>query len=352
MLATHDAHAKECLQRFLAGTTKMTDDDFNTGKRALREVRKQHVRELSDKESTDWLLLPGPPTGGPCDSLMEHHRTRGGTFVVSEVTGSGFQGDPTFHQGDMITVAYERALLGDKRVGILNMANAKTPGGGFLSGARAQEEQLCHQSNLFPRLKLHRYRQTHLQSYIAKGTCLVTRNVDILRGGKETMFAKVPTPARLTVLSAAAESYKSVEDAQDHSERNRKDLITTWKAILSGANAAGVEVLIVSALGCGAFNNPPKIVGGALATALAQCDPGMLQEIQVVIFEDHNSGGVNFLDFKKGYDESRTGPRKRKAACLADEAEVDTEVDAEVETVQLATADPLPIGAGEVQGQA
>lgn len=291
----------------------MASADFNAAKHELRRMRVEHVRSLSRSLSltdgaVEWLLHPGKPKDGPAISLMDHHRTQGGTFAVSGVSGSGFQGNPTFDQGDMITDAYKRALCGDKHVGVLNMANAKKPGGGFLGGARAQEEQLCHRSNLFPRLKLHKY--FNGENYIAKGTCLVTRNVDILRDGKDTMFEDVRMQAKLTVLSAAATRYASIEAAKSDKDLE-KDLIRTWKAVLSGANAAGVQVLIVSALGCGAFNNPPASVGSALAKALAQCDPGVLQEVRVVIFEDHNSGGVNFLSFKEGYAAQDLRKRKR-----------------------------------------
>lgn len=47
-----------------------------------------------------------------------------------------------------------RMLVADAnaRIGILNFASAKKPGGGFLSGAQAQEESIARSSNLYPTL--------------------------------------------------------------------------------------------------------------------------------------------------------------------------------------------------------
>ncbi len=39
---------------------------------------------------------------------------------------------------------------GDKRTAILNFANYHHPGGGFIRGAKAQEECICHESTLYP----------------------------------------------------------------------------------------------------------------------------------------------------------------------------------------------------------
>lgn len=41
------------------------------------------------------------------------------------------------------------AEVGEDRVGVLNFASAKNPGGGFLGGAQAQEESLARSSSLY-----------------------------------------------------------------------------------------------------------------------------------------------------------------------------------------------------------
>ncbi len=55
------------------------------------------------------------------------------------------------------TAACARRLVGEgARVACLNFASAKNPGGGFLGSARAQEEQLCRASGLYPTLLTQR----------------------------------------------------------------------------------------------------------------------------------------------------------------------------------------------------
>ncbi|MBF6592740.1 MAG: TIGR02452 family protein, partial [Ktedonobacterales bacterium] len=57
----------------------------------------------------------------------------------------------------------------DTRIGVLNFASAKNPGGGFLKGAQAQEESLARSSGLYPSL----LRCPELYAFHrAQGTCL------------------------------------------------------------------------------------------------------------------------------------------------------------------------------------
>lgn len=57
-------------------------------------------------------------------------------------------------QGDCIEAAQAMLLEpGVKRVGVLNMACAVTPGGGYRGGAGSQEENLCRRSNLWAALE-------------------------------------------------------------------------------------------------------------------------------------------------------------------------------------------------------
>ena len=306
--------SSSALAQFLAGEPDMMQADFDAAKAEFRAMRQAHVRSLPSLSTADadWLVSRGKPPP-PTPSLLAYDRERGGTFAVGGATSSGVAiganaeaVDPppavTFAEGDMITHAYDIARLvgGDSSsVAVLNMANAFSPGGSFLGGARAQEEQLCHRSTLFPRLKLHKFFDE--DPYIADCTCLVTRNVEIMRGGSDVAFEEVDDPAALTVLSVAARAYANQHQAE--LDRRLPDfMIETWQAVLSAANTAGASHLVLGALGCGAFNNPLATVGHALATALQRSSVSpALQDIRVLIMEDHNSNGQNLPRFTAGF---------------------------------------------------
>ena len=67
------------------------------------------------------------------------------------------------------------------KVAILNFANYTIPGGGYLHGALAQEEVLCHQSDLYQVLtkfsQYYRWNQTHLNQNLYEHRAIYTPNI-------------------------------------------------------------------------------------------------------------------------------------------------------------------------------
>lgn len=281
----------------------MSAKDFKEMKSKLRQKRLTDLTETlkAERLSPDdakWCTTPGPPQRPPPSTLVAYDNENGGTLSVFGIIGAGFTGRVNLIQGDMISYAYQKAST--HSIAVLNMANASTPGGGFLSGARAQEEQLCHRSTLFPRLKLLRYKGQNNGYPIKRGTALITPNVRIhLREAPD--FVRID-PMNVTVISAAAEHHNERDASFLSLEDFVEELKPTWVAILTAGMASNAHELVVSAIGAGAFNNPPVAVGRAFAEALRVCPSGThLKLISVVIMEDHNSGGRNLEDFIIGY---------------------------------------------------
>ncbi|PVH92664.1 hypothetical protein DM02DRAFT_619799 [Periconia macrospinosa] len=143
---------------------------------------------------------------------------------------------------------------------VLNLASDIHAGGGWHNGAMAQEEELCYRTTLSH--SLHRYHYP-----LHPRSALYAPNVALFRdsfatGHKrltETDAHKLPA---LSVVSVAAlrkpELTKDFEDFADDVDRD----VTMGKIrlVLRVAGAEGHTRLVLGALGCGVFRNPPKAV--------------------------------------------------------------------------------------------
>ena len=148
-----------------------------------------------------------------------------------------------------------------RRIGVLNFASARHPGGGFLRGARAQEESLARGSALYFSLRqcpdfyaFHRAQDTCLYSdrMVYSPACPVFRDdagqwlaqpyiVDIITSPAPNARAILPNePANLPQVVPVL------------TERASK--------ILALAAARECDALVLGAWGCGAFRNDPRAV--------------------------------------------------------------------------------------------
>lgn len=146
-------------------------------------------------------------------------------------------------------------------IGILNFASAKNPGGGFLNGAKAQEESLAISSGLY--LTLIKNEEYYQQNRIC-GNMIYT---DYMIYSPDVIFIRdktlnlVKNPVKASVLTAPAVNIgqillKTPElklDAQI-AMKNR------MSRILDIFAAKGNTTLILGAYGCGVFKNDPVIV--------------------------------------------------------------------------------------------
>ena len=289
----------------VAASNQMSNADFRAMKAKLGRQRTAAVHSFcgevapgsSGQECAAWCLKSTGDPGPPPTSMVLWDRDRGGSTLVEPSSGAGFRGTTCFLEGDMISRAASLAAQGEGVV-VLNMANRHRPGGGFLTAARAQEEQLCHRSDLFPRLKLL-LRHANQYYYIWPGTAVLTPEVALRLQGKEGGFAPLDDPACVSVVSAAADQFRS-EDAARRDPDLVERIEANWRAVLSACGRSGATVAVLSALGCGAFQNPPDVVGAALKRVLSEpLDFGKLEEVEVVILDDHNSR-ENVTRFRQG----------------------------------------------------
>ena len=146
---------------------------------------------------------------------------------------------------------------------VLNFANARSPGGGFLAGARAQEECLVRSSWLYATLKGDPYYDYHRENdYIrASDWAILSPGVPVFRSDDGTPLEE---PWLCDFLTCAAPVASHIHDP-DESVALMKQRIDRVLAI---ARAYGYDALVLGAWGCGSFANDAVAVAGLFRDAL------------------------------------------------------------------------------------
>jgi uncharacterized protein (TIGR02452 family) len=159
-------------------------------------------------------------------------------------------------------------LLADNKKDIvaLNFASARNVGGGFLSGAVAQEEDLCRRSGLYACTKRKPvfYNENILcDNSLYTDNIIYSPNVPFFRD-ENNLF--LDNPYYLSIISAPAPNVRSMEDIDD-----KVLFLILYKRILKILQVARLcshENIILGAWGCGAFGNDPTMVANAFKQAL------------------------------------------------------------------------------------
>lgn len=184
---------------------------------------------------------------------------RGGAATV-EVTGERTQ-------------EAARRLVADEGVAdlvLLNFASARHPGGGFLSGARAQEEDLTRGSALYPCL------QTQPDYYTANRAERSLVYTDHMIYSPQVPFFRGPNaellevPYRASVITAPAPNAGQVLRRDPGAARAIGAALRRRAGyVLAVAREHQHRTLLLGAWGCGVFRNDPEAVAGAFADWLA-----------------------------------------------------------------------------------
>lgn len=172
--------------------------------------------------------------------------------------------------------AFARVQAGQRPIA-LSFANGVTPGGGFLSGARAQEEALCRQSGLYPTLlgdpmyALHRART----DFESSDACILSPDVPFFR---DDQGALLDNPWCLSLLTCAAPVATRVGQPRS------ADLTRARIRRVLGVSAAfGYSSLVLGAWGCGAFGNDPAITARDFRETLEGPFSGLFRDVTFAI---------------------------------------------------------------------
>ena len=178
--------------------------------------------------------------------------------------------------------AHQRHLAKGHNVVSLNFASATQPGGGFLGGARAQEEYLCRSSALYlsikdsPMYAYHR-REGHKRYSDAM---IYSPDVPVFRDDEHGLL---PKPYLASFITSAAPLTKHLHP--EELVHIPEILRTRIRKILSVAQTHGHDSLVLGAWGCGAFGNDGHLVANLFQHALENEFKGAFKEVTFAIVD-------------------------------------------------------------------
>ncbi|NHZ83490.1 TIGR02452 family protein [Massilia sp. CCM 8695] len=151
----------------------------------------------------------------------------------------------------------------------LNFASAKNPGGGFLGGAEAQEENLAKSSGLYPcivQMNAMYEANRALKSCIYNDDMIYSPKVPVFR---DDAYALLDAPYVVSIVTAPAVnrgalSRNEPERMQDVAPR----MLQRIDMLLALALHHGHQDVILGAWGCGVFGNLPEEMAGWFAAQL------------------------------------------------------------------------------------
>lgn len=179
---------------------------------------------------------------------------------------------------------------------ILNFASFTRPGGGFIKGSIAQEEALCHVSNLYNVLLSFKeyydenYNKSSFKTGLYDNWAIYSPNI---------YFKVVDFEAYANVITCPAPNYniyKTISLYNDiFGDKTCYDevLQSRIKYVLDIARDNEQKVLILGAFGCGVFGNDPIKVATMFKSQLQN------YKFDKVIFAIPHTNNGNYKAFKK-----------------------------------------------------
>ena len=200
---------------------------------------------------------------------------------------------------------------------VLNMASRRNPGGSVISGAGAQEETIFRRTNIHP--SLYQF-ASYAEDYgVAKSPLQypLERNyggayspcVTIFRGDEKSGYRLLSEAEtrQLAFVSVAAISRPDLTDDGLLMPKIAESTKTKIRIILRIGLKHGHDSLVLGALGCGAFRNPPHHIAKLFHEVIDEVEfANKYKRLVFAILDDHNAHREhnkegNFLPFAREF---------------------------------------------------
>ncbi|MFF4578453.1 TIGR02452 family protein [Streptomyces sp. NPDC001373] len=213
---------------------------------------------------------------GPNPVIPDGEAVRGSGPTAFEVTG------------ESSTVAARR-LAGETArgaVAVLNFASARNPGGGYVRGAKAQEEALCRASALYETLlEAPEYYAVHRagKSTFYTDRVIHSPGVPVFRDDRGELLE---TPFRVGFLTSPAPNAGTIRRQEpERAPEIPAALARRARRVLEVAALHGYRQLVLGAWGCGVFRNDPAEVAQAFRRPLTGRFAGTFDRVVFAVLD-------------------------------------------------------------------
>lgn len=309
---------KDFLEKYHALMKRVKGGD-STAYYQVKELRAKEFRNTVEiVNQGHYVAESGEEYVFPNDSDM----MRNTVFYVREIRMDDIppRDEPTIVEVQNIDCLYAGVQLKEQgyNPAVLNMASRRNPGGGVTTGAGAQEETLFRRTNLFrslyqfaPYAEQYGIKPSHHQYPLDRNYGGVyTPNAIYFRESEQKGYALLEKPVCLSFITVAGMNRPDLTDygmiADHHVEPIKNKIRTIFRIGL----IHGHDSLVLGALGCGAFRNPPRHVARLFHEVMDE--PEFKDKYRRVIFailDDHNAHQKhnpvgNFRPFAEEFDQT------------------------------------------------
>jgi uncharacterized protein (TIGR02452 family) len=198
------------------------------------------------------------------------------------------------------------------KIGLLNFASAKRPGGGFMSGAKAQEESLARSSTLYPTLmtetaqQFYKLHNRNPQGGYYSHSMIYSPKVVLFRddngGWTEPLEVDILTSPAVNA-GLVRKTLRGLIGGKDEEGKIETAMRERMARILFLFEQQGVKNLVLGSFGTGVFRNDIGTVARIWADLLAVKDARFKESFDLIVFAI--LGTKTFKEFQAAF-ESRT----------------------------------------------
>jgi len=181
---------------------------------------------------------------------------------------------------------------------VLNFASATHPGGGFLAGARAQEEYLARSSGLYSSIKDNPMYAFHrsLGDPLYTNYAIYSPHVPVFRSDDGILLDE---PFTVGVITCPAVNANKIAPER-RGEIGPAMWIRILKVLSIGVKHAH-DSIVLGAWGCGAFGNDSRLIAGLFHRALEKNFKGVYRQVVFAIV-DWSRGRRNIGPFREVFE--------------------------------------------------